>query len=71
MDNQGVLQALDGDKDIKRKHLVLSFHYVREAVAQGLVKLGYIPSDKNIADLLTKAHGRVVFHRLLAMIPQE
>eukprot|EP00968_Pinguiococcus_pyrenoidosus_P010345 scaffold808_cov194-Pinguiococcus_pyrenoidosus.AAC.8 len=65
MDNQGVLQALDGDKNIKKKHLVLSFHYIREAVAQGLVKLGYIPSDKNIADLMTKAHGRVIFHRLL------
>ena len=71
MDNQGVLKSLDGDSDIKKKHLLLAFHVVRESLAQGLIVLGYVPSPLNLADLLTKALGRVNFHRLLDMIPQE
>ena len=39
---------------LKKKHLGCSYHRVREAVAGGIVKFWYTPSNNNFADVLTK-----------------
>lgn len=37
------------------KHVGIKYHYVREAVQSGEVKVKYTPSNENRADGLTKA----------------
>ena len=39
---------------LKKKHVAVSYHMVREAIASGIVQLAYLPSAVNIADILTK-----------------
>ena len=45
------------DSQLGRRHLALSYHYVREAVASGMVKFYHIPGEINPADLLSKHWG--------------
>ncbi|XP_059066185.1 secreted RxLR effector protein 161-like [Cryptomeria japonica] len=39
----------------KSKHIEIKYHFIRDCVEKGIVKLQYIPTDKQIADILTKA----------------
>ena len=40
--------------NLKKKHNAIAYHRVRESVAAGVVKLFYVPSNKNLADTMTK-----------------
>ena len=42
---------------LKKKHNAIAYHRVREAVAANVIRLAHIPSNKNVADLLTKPLG--------------
>ena len=48
--------------DLKRKHVALAFHAVREAYAHNVVSLHKIDTQDNIADMFTKNLGRIKFH---------
>ena len=50
---------------LKKKHNAIAYHKVREAVAAGIVKVAYIPSEWNLADILTKPLSPQDFYRLL------
>ncbi|MGH2413913.1 MAG: Ty1/Copia family ribonuclease HI, partial [Microcystaceae cyanobacterium] len=54
---------------LKRKHLSIAYHRVREAVAAGIVTISHIASDMNLADLLTKSlpthHYRFLLSRCM------
>lgn len=39
----------------KSKHIEIKYHFIRDCVEKGIVKLHYIPMDEQIADILTKA----------------
>ena len=39
----------------KTKHIEIRYHFIRDNVDKGKVELWYIPTDKQIADILTKA----------------
>ena len=39
---------------LKKKHLGVSYHRVREAIAARIILFSHIPSESNFADLLTK-----------------
>ena len=55
-DNQGAIAlAKDNKFHAQMKHINLHYHFVREAVEQGKVKMEYIPMSKNVADIFTKA----------------
>ena len=43
------------------KHIEIRYHFVRERVRDGSLKLVYIPSSENIADICTKGTRRNVF----------
>ena len=52
----------------RTKHIALRWHFIREKVEEGIVKLVYISTKAQIADLLTKPLTRDVFERFRSSI---
>jgi hypothetical protein len=42
------------DSTIKKKHHAIAYHNVREAVANGIIRVAWESSKSNLADMLTK-----------------
>ena len=38
----------------KSKHIEIKYHYIRDMVQRGVVKLQYVATDEQVADVLTK-----------------
>jgi len=45
----------------RTKHMDIRFHYIREVVEQGKVRLYFVKTDENPADMLTKNLARDKF----------
>jgi hypothetical protein len=45
----------------KSKHIEIKYHYIRDMVQKGAMKLQYVTIDEQIADVLTKPLSRVKF----------
>jgi hypothetical protein len=61
-DNQGCINHLRNPVFSKHtKHIAISFHFAREAIALGQVDVKYVPSARNVADIFTKPLTRQVF----------
>ena len=43
----------------KLKHIKINYHYIKDMVQKGAVKLQYVAIDKQIADVLTKPLARM------------
>ena len=43
------------------KHNEIKYHYIRDMVQRGAVKLQYVATDEHIVDVLTKPLARVKF----------
>jgi hypothetical protein len=39
---------------LHKRHIMLSLHHVREAIASGIVGFHFIPGEHNLADILSK-----------------
>ncbi|KAL4585395.1 hypothetical protein LXL04_010015 [Taraxacum kok-saghyz] len=50
------------------KHLALDFHFVREKVQQGTLRVQHIAGDDQLADALTKPLLKPRFHYLISKI---
>lgn len=64
-DNNGAIalaKTMKGTTHVK--HIDVRHHYIRELVGGGQVGFAYIPSDENLADLLTKPLPRLAHHNL-------
>ena len=48
----------------KKKHIPIKYHYLREQVSQKTVKLKYIDTKEQIADIFTKPLPKEAFERL-------
>jgi histone deacetylase 1/2 len=48
----------------RTKHIEIDFHFVREKVAAGTLRVQFIPSRDQLADIFTKALGREALDRL-------
>ena len=61
-DNQGAISlAKDNKFHACTKHIDLHYHFVREAVEDEKIKMKYIPTSKNVADIFTKALLKLKF----------
>ena len=56
-----ILQQLELCEDIgdpvfheKSKHIEIKYHYIRDMVQRGVVKLLYVATEEQIADVLTR-----------------
>jgi hypothetical protein len=57
-DNLSVIQnASNPEADLKKKHVALSFHFVREAIAAGIVHPHWLKGKLNRSDIMTKQIG--------------
>lgn len=55
VDNQGaIFLASNPAQEHRSKHIDIRYHYVRNCVEEGKVELIYIPTDEQLADILTK-----------------
>ena len=45
----------------KSKHIEIKYHFIRDMVHKGAVKLKYVPTEEQVADVLTKPLARVKF----------
>ena len=45
----------------KSKHIEIKYHYIRDMVQRGAVKLQYVVTEEQIADVLMKPLARLKF----------
>jgi len=58
-DNQGsIFIASNAVQEKQTKHIDIRYHYIREVVESGKVKLYFVETDKNYADIFTKNLSR-------------
>ena len=54
-DNQPAINIAENRLTSQRtKHIDIKYHFIREAIVDGIIKLQYIPTAEQLADLLTK-----------------
>jgi hypothetical protein len=57
-DNNPVVQnSTIPSSTLQKKHNSICYHFVREAVAAKCLRITFIPSDENLADMFTKPLG--------------
>ena len=65
-DNRGVIDSVSiPQSELKKRHIAILYHFVREAIAAKIIDVTWIASNENYADILTKALGRNQFYTLL------
>jgi hypothetical protein len=45
----------------KSKHIDIMYHYIRDTVNKGAMKIQYVTTDEHIVDVLIKPFSRVKF----------
>ncbi len=61
-DNQSSMKLVKNHVyHVRKKHIVIEHHYIREHVVVGDVEVAYIPTMKQEADMLTKPMGTLKF----------
>ena len=53
---------------VHSKHIDIHHHFVRECVLDSTIQISHCSSEDNCADVLTKALGRVIHQKQLALI---
>ena len=60
------------DSELKKKHIAISYHYVREAIVARIINTIWLRSHANFSDIYTKALGSNIFeghiHEMMAWI---
>jgi hypothetical protein len=65
-DNQGALKLAQNPQYHNRtKHIDIVYHFIRERISKGEIKVEFIPTKEMIADILTKAMSPKQFNYLL------
>jgi transposase InsO family protein len=69
-DNQGAIAIATNNRGMsgRTKHVEMRNFFVREHVTSRAIQVLYTPSESNLADLMTKALGAVLFLRLVSQI---
>lgn len=61
-DNQSTINTAKKEIfNFRTKHIDVRFHFVREKVEDGTIKINYCPTTDMVADTFTKPLGRVLF----------
>jgi hypothetical protein len=61
-DNQSCIKMMENPVfHDKSKHIEIRYHYIRDMVQRGVVKLQYVGTNEQVADVLTKPLSCVMF----------
>ena len=61
-DNQGAIELSKNSRfHARTKHIDVHFHFVRQSVEHGHIRIKYVPTDEMVADIFTKSLGRVKY----------
>ena len=52
----------------KSKHIEMKYHYIRDMVQKGIIKLKYVATDTQVANILTKPSPLKSFARFRSML---
>lgn len=52
----------------RTKHISIKYHFIRELVADNIIKVVYCPTEEMMADVLTKGLSQIKFEKLRQMI---
>ena len=64
VDNKGAVFLVHNDgASIRTQHINVRYHFVREYVENGVVKIVFVRLEKNNSDVFTKNTMREIFHR--------
>jgi hypothetical protein len=64
-DNKGCVELANAPKMRPRtKHISIKYHHFRSHVARGDIKIQWISTNHQLADIFTKPLAGVLFHRL-------
>lgn len=66
--NSVVTNSSIPESTLKKKHVSICYHRVREACAAYMIRIVYEPTDTNLADCLTKALAGPVLRGLISKI---
>ena len=53
------------------KHIEVRYHFIRDIVKKGVIKPKYVPTEEQVADVLTKPLSRVKFEYPLSQVKFE
>ena len=68
-DNQGAIALTKDNKFHQRsKHIDIRYHYICEAVEDEQIKVSYIPTDQNPANIFTKPLPKTKFRQFVGML---
>ena len=71
-DNQGSIAiARNPISHARTKHIDVRYHFIREVLQDGVINLSYCPTDRMVADILTKPLSRNRFERLRLLMGME
>jgi hypothetical protein len=69
VDNRAAIYIATGQESSNEtKHIAVRFHFIRDQVVTGNIKIEYVSTDDNIADLFTKPLEPARFKQLVAMM---
>jgi len=69
-DNQAALLIAKHGVMMRTKHMDLRKFYIKDEIDNGLIQLDYVPTEDNIADLLTKPLGIQILERMCRQLFQ-
>jgi hypothetical protein len=62
IDNQAAISLCKNSVHHERsKHIDVRFHYIRECVEEGMIKVQHVNTNDQLADILTKSLGKQKF----------
>lgn len=63
-DNQSCIKTAESSGEHKRmKHINVKYNFIREAIGNKEIKLKYLQSNEQIADIMTKGLGKILFEK--------
>ena len=65
-DNFRLIQSASiPDSEMKKKHVTISYHFVRESIAAKIVNTIWVPTHTNFMDVCMKALGPMAYNALV------
>ena len=69
-DNAGCISMANNFECKRYRHIDtrIKYHFIREFVTNGILKIQYVPTDEQVADILTKALDKKLFKSIRGML---